>query len=399
MAPNIRKFALLGACALAAAGGILPLAALPASASVPTSRTPPPKRATAPPTPVPTPVPPARVAPQNRGAVPERRIPRYENRNVSFSRLSRVEEVDLDNDGVFEALVEGIGTVRRLPPDIPSVGFVSRTRLPFENPLVAVFKKGKGSEWDLLLVGHLPIRCKQSDDPARCDELPIFRSVRFRFDNRPQVVLQIIHAGEPHLSETHVYRLDRGRLDTTFSIAVPRDGVEVQIGPEGVTRRIAVDTFINKDLAKRYRSFTLTTSYIFGERTFRIFSESLDPEWNDRQDLDLSYWGLVHQPSFAGDLARLQERQKKASLEAPWSLDPAEVVRKRFPDARDVRVAVKQPGLAVVTFDRIGCSAHMVLYQPLRQWEGEKSLWDSAVIRSAEEPAYECLSEAPLRVQ
>jgi hypothetical protein len=39
------------------------------------------------------------------------------------------------------------------------------------------------------------------------------------------------------------------------------------------------------------------------------------------------------------------------------------------------------------------------MYQPLREWEGEKSLWDFAVIRSPEEPAYECLAEAPLRGQ
>jgi hypothetical protein len=64
-----------------------------------------------------------------------------------------------------------------------------------------------------------------------------------------------------------------------------------------------------------------------------------------------------------------------------------------------VRVGLKQPGLAVVYFERIGCTAHIVLYQPLRQWEGDKSIWDFAVIRSPEEPAYECLAEQPLKVQ
>lgn len=350
------------------------------------------------PTAAPSPVPPERLGSIRKGAASPAGAQRFENPNVRFSKLTRVEEVDLDNDGVFEVLVEGIGSVKTLPPDIPAVGFVSRARLPFENPLLAVFKR-RGADWDLLLVAHLPMRCKQTDDPAKCDELLAFRSIPFRFDDRPQVVLQIVHAGEPRLVETGVYRLDRGRLDTTFSATLPRSGIEVLLAPEGVTRKIAVDTFINKELPPRYRSFTLTTNYIFGERKFRILSENLDPEWNEREDLDLSYWGLVHQSSFTSDLNRLQERQRKAASENPASLDPAELVKKRFPDARDVRVGLKQPGVAVVYFERIGCSAHVVLYQPLRQWEGEKSLWDFAVIRSPEEPAYECLAEAPLKGQ
>ena len=383
---------------------LLAVAALSAGLSAPPaallgSDPDPPRRPTVAPTAVPTPVPPERQPSSIRkGAAAPPITQRFENANVRFSRLTRIEEVDLDNDGVFEALVEGVGTVKTLPPDIPAVGFLSRARLPFENPLLAVFKK-KGGDWDLLLAAHLPLRCTQTDDPAKCDELVAFRSVAFRFDDRPQVALQIVHAGEPRLSETLVYRLDRGRLETTFSSTLPRSGVDVTFGPEGITRRIAVDTFINKELPPRYRSFTLTTNYIFGERRFRILSESLEPEWNEREDLDLSYWGLVHQSSFASDLARLQERQKKAAAEAPQTLDPAELVRKRFPDARDVRVGLKQPGVAVVYFERIGCSAHIVLYQPLRQWEGEKSLWDFAVIRSPEEPAYECLAEPPLKVQ
>ncbi len=384
----------LGACALAAA-----LCAMDALAQRPRATLPPtaaPKRAaTAVPTPIPTPLPPQREERQHKGAAPERRVTRYENRNVSFSKLTRVEEVDLDRDGVFEALVSGTGTFRSLPTDIPAVGFVNRARLPFENPILAVFKR-KGAEWELLLAGHLPLECNQTDDPAKCDELLAFRSVEFRFDDRPQVVLQIVHAGEPRLFETHMYRLDRGRFDSTFSIALPRQAVEVTFGPEGVTRRIAVDTFINKELPPRYRSFTLTTSYVFGERKFRIASESLDPEWADRGVLDLAYWGLVHQPTFASDLVKLQERQKKIPAEAPWALDPVELVKKRFPDAREARVFVKQPGLAIVSFERVNCPAHIVLYQPLREWEGEKSHWDFAVIRSPEEPAYECLAEAPL---
>ena len=384
----------LAAVALLCALSAFPSERASAQATTPGRRPPTPV-----PTPIPTPVPPERQGIVRRGAAPAPTTQRYENPNVRFSRLTRVEEVDLDNDGVFEALVEGIGTVKALPPEIPAVGFLSRARLPFENPLLAVFKKknDKTNDWDLLLVAHLPMRCTQADDPARCDELVAFRSVAFRYDDRPQVALQIVHAGEPRLTETMAYRLDRGQLETTFSSALPRSGVEVAFGPEGITRRVAVDTFINKELPPRYRSFTLTSNYVFGERKFRILSESLEPEWNERQDLELSFWSLVHQSSFANDLARLEERSKKAAAEAPQSLDPAELVRKRFPDARDVRVGLKQPGVAVVYFERIGCSAHMVLYQPLRQWEGEKSLWDFAVIRSPEEPAYECLAEPPLK--
>ncbi len=376
--------------------GVLALAATLCVPSPASGQTPRPRpRPTLAPTPIPTPVPPERVVRQNRGAASGTRVTRYENRFVSFTKLTRVEEVDLDNDGVFEALVEGVGSFRGLPPDVPAVGFVSRTRLPFENPILAVLKKGKGTEWDLLLAGHLPLLCSQSDDPTKCDELVAFRSVDFRFDDRPQVALQVIHPGDPRLSETHMYRLDRGRFDPTFSIVLPRTAVDVEFGPEGITRRIAVDTFINKELPPRYRSFTLTTNYVFGERKFRIASETLEPEWSEGGGLDLSYWGLVHQSTFAGELARLQERQKKVATEAPWALDPTELVKKRYPDARDVHVTVRQPGLAVVNFDRVNCPAHMVVFQPLREWEGDKSLWDFALIRSPEEPAYECLGEAP----
>lgn len=382
MIQKLRVRFLFGAAAMAVVCG---LAAAPQKAPTPV------------PTPIPTPVPPERVGgSQNKGSVPERRLPRYENRFVSFSKISRVEEADLDGDGAAEALVEGMGTVRGLPPDIPVVGFVSRTRLPFENPIFAAFQRGKGGDWNLILVGHLPLRCTQSDDPARCDELYAFRTVRFRFDDRPQIALEIVHAGEPHLLEAHVYRLDRGRLDTTFTATGPRPGLDVEIEPDGITRRIAVDTFINKELPARYRSFTLVTNYVFGERKFRILSESLDPEWSERADLELSYWGLVHQSTFASDVARLQERQRKAE---PWALDPVELVKKRFVDAKDVRLGVKQAGVAVVYFERMGCPAHIVVYQPLRYVEGEKSLWDFAVIRSPEEPAYECLGEAPMKGQ
>jgi hypothetical protein len=381
---------LVGAAVLAAASA----ASVPATVA-PTAA--PAKKATPIPTPIPTPVPPERVSEsQKRGAVSERRIARYDNPFVSFSKLTRVEEVDLDNDGVAEALVEGIGTVRGLPTGIPVVGFVSRSRLPFENPIFAIFQKGVGNGWNLLLVGHLPMRCRQRDDPIKCDELTAFRSVLFRFDDRPQVALQIVHLGEPHLTETTMYRLDRGRLETTFSIAGPRSGLSVEFGPDGITRKNAVDTFINRELPPRYRSFTLVTTYVFGERKFRVLAESLEPEWNEREDLELAYWGLVRQSLFTAELAKLQEKQKNPDAAA---LDPVELVKKRFPDARDVRLEVKQAGIAVVYFERVSCPAHVVLYQPLRHLEGEKSIWDFAVIRSPEESAYECLAEAPARAQ
>ena len=207
------------------------------------------------------------------------------------------------------------------------------------------------------------------------------------------MALQIVHAGEPHLSESRFYRLDRGRLDDdVFRHGAPRSGVDVEVSPDGITRRIAVDTFINKELPPRYRSFTLVTNYVFGERKFRVLSESVEPEWSEGASDELAYWGLVRQPTFASDLAKLSERQKKAEA---WVLDPIELVKKRFPDARDVRLGVKQAGVAVVDFERADCPAHVVVFQPLRPSEGDKSLWDFAVIRTAEEPAYECLGEAP----
>jgi len=365
------------------------------AAFAPGAPVPPTPRPTAAPTPIPTPVPPERVpSSQHKGSVSGRSLARYENPYISFTKITRVEEVDLDNDGTAEALVEGIGTVRSLPPWMLAVGFVSRARLPFENPILAVFQKGKGNDWNPLLVGHLPLRCSQTDDPSKCDQLETFRTVLFRFDDRPQVALQIVHAGEPRLVETQILRMDHGRLDPTFSITAPKSAIDVTISPDGLTRRIAVDTFINKELPPRYRSFTLVSNFVFGERKFRILSETVEPEWSEHADTDLAYWGLVRQSVFAPDLARIAERQKKAEA---WAFDPVETVKRRFVDAKDVRVGVKQVGVAVVEFERPGCPAHLVVYQPLRPAEGERSIWDFATIRAAEEPAYECLGEAPLR--
>ena len=202
----------------------------------------------------------------------------------------------------------------------------------------------------------------------------------FRFDDRPQVALQIVHAGEPRLSETHFYRLDqRPPRSDVLGHGAPRPASTWTIAPDGVTRRIAVDTFINKELPPRYRSFTLVTSYVFGERKFRILTESVEPEWSEQADDGPRLLG----PRAAATSSRPTSRSCRTGRRRrrPWALDPVELVKRRFPDARDVRLGVKEAGVAVVDFERASCSAHVVVYQPLRRAEGEKSIWDFAVIR------------------
>jgi hypothetical protein len=351
-------------------------------------------RPTAAPTSPPTPVPPQRVPDHvRRGAAPPRRITRFPSPHLLLSQLHRIEEVDFDRDGVFEALIEGIGTVRSLPSEAVTLGFFSRRRLPFENPLLALLRRGAGESWTPLWIAHLPFRCGQGDDPARCDQVVRFGSVPFRFDDRPQMVIQIFHRGEAG-HETHAYRVVRGRLETTFSVSAPRTAVEVSISPEGITRRAAVDTFVNREFPPRYRSFTLTSFFVFGQRSFRIFSESVEEEWG--RDFELAYWSLVREPGFAADVKRLRERHRRAPVEAPWKLDPLQVVRKRFPDATRVRSGGRQPGVAIVHFERPSCHARAVLYQPVREWEGEKSLWEIATIRAGSAVPYECLAEGQL---
>src|SRR5512146_934067 len=80
-------------------------------------------RPTPPPTRAPTPVPPPRVEESRKGARTIQPLARFASRDMSFSRLLRVEEIDLDRDGDTDYLVEGIGTIRRLPDDVPTVGF------------------------------------------------------------------------------------------------------------------------------------------------------------------------------------------------------------------------------------------------------------------------------------
>jgi len=255
--------------------------------------------------------------------------------------------------------------------------------------------KRTGEEWKTLLAVHVPLRCGQSDDLSTCDQLMAFRTIRFRFDDRPQVVLQILHPGESGLNETYSYRLNNGKLETTFSLALPRVTADAAIDPNGIVRRLAVDTFVNRELPSRYRSFTLKSLFVFGENRFRVYSESIEEPFSDRSDVELAYWGLVHQPTFATDIDRLR-REKKEPVE-PWTLDPVEVIRKRYPDAIRPRIGTKAPGVAVVYFDRAGgCHAHAVLYQPVREWEGEKSFWEIAALRGQKEGPFECLEEAPL---
>ena len=349
-------------------------------------------RSAAPPT-APTPVPPPREQDSLRkGSIPLTRVSRFTSRDVTFSRLLRIEEVDLDRDGEMEVLVEGVGTVKKLPDQIPAVDFVSRQRLPFESPILAVLKRF-GEEWRPLLLAHVPLRCGQSDDLNTCDQVPQFRSVRFRFDDRPQIVLQILHPGEMGINESYAYRLIGGKLETTFAVALPRASVDVAIEPNGITRRLAVDTFVNRELPSRYRSFTLRSMFVFGEARFRVASETVEEAWGERSDAELAYWGLVHQPTFAVDIERMRDHGKKEAPEA-WTLDPVEVIRKRYPDAARPRIGARQPGLSVVYFERPGgCHAHAVLYQPLREWEGEKTFWEIAALRGQKEGPFECLEE------
>ena len=348
------------------------------------------------PTPRPTPIPPERVAETaRRGARVLERSSRYSNPSVAYSQLLRVEEVDLDRDGVFEALVDGIGSVRSVPAGIPTSGFVSRQRLPFESPLLTVLKR-TGGEWRALFIAHVPLRCAQTGDLSACDELVDFRSVRFRYDDRPQVLFHVQHAGDSGTNEATTLRVLRGALEPTFTVSEPRSAVEVEASPLGIRRRIAVDTFLNRELPPRYRSFTLATNLVFGERAFRVQMEGIEEEWSERKDADLAYWGLVHQPGFAEELERFRERQRKANGEGAWSLDPIEVARRRFPDGSRFRLGVRQPGVAVVYFERAGCAARAVLYQPLREWDGERSLWELAMIRAGSDLPFECLKEPPL---
>lgn len=346
------------------------------------------------PTPVPTPAPPPRIETSRKGLASRPRDARFPSPEISFSRLLRVEEVDLDRDGVSEALVDGIGTVQRIPEEIPALGFLSRYRLPFESPLLAVMKK-TGDEWHPIWIAHVPLRCGQTDDLSVCDEITQFRTIRFRFDDRPQVVFQMLHAGESGLHETYAYRLVKGRLETTFSASLPRASVNVSVDSNGIERRLAADTFLNRDLPVRYRSFTLKTFFVFGENRFRVGTDVPEDAWSaDKAETELVYWGLLHQSSFAADVEKLRERQKTAES---WAFDPVEVVRHRYADAVKVRLGARAAGVCVVFFERGGCNAHALLYQPIREWEGERTFWDVASLRGQKDFPFECVEEPPLR--
>ncbi len=374
--------ALLLSAAAEAAGPPVP-AARPRAASSPT------------PTRIPTPQAPPRVEETRRGMMPRERV-RFSSRDLSFSRLIHVEEVDLDRDGVSEVLVDGIGTVVKLPADVPTLGFVSRYRLPFESPLLAVLKK-VGDEWKPLFIAHVPLRCGQSDDLSSCDQLLSFRSIRFRFDDRPQVVFQMLHPGETGLNETLALRLMKGKLEQTFSVSLPRASVAVSIDPNGIERRLAVDTFLSRELPDRYRSFTLRTFFIFGQNRFRISADAPEDPWtSDRSAVELSYWGLVHQTGFSSEIEKMRDRQRREPPDA-WSFDPVEVVKKRYPDATRVRAGARGAGACVVYFERPNnCQGHAFLYQPLREWEGEKTFWEIASLRGQKDFPFECLEEPPL---
>ena len=64
----------------------------------------------------PPPSPPARVKETAaKGRMTRERLARFEGPHIAFSRIVHIEQVDLDRDGIFEALVDGIGTVKSLP--------------------------------------------------------------------------------------------------------------------------------------------------------------------------------------------------------------------------------------------------------------------------------------------
>jgi hypothetical protein len=382
-----------------AAPGAAPGTASSAAASAPASGTPgasartPLPRITTIPTLIPTPEPPERIEAIRRGGRTMVRSSRFPSSEISFSRLNRIEEVDLNGDGDAEFLVEGIGTIQSLPPGIPTSGVVSTRRLPFESPLLAVLHH-EGAEWRPIFVGHVPLACGQTGEFAACDQVLDFRTIRFRYDDRPQVLVRIQHRGEAGTLEVSTFRLNEsGTLDTTFSASQPRTGLEVDVDPFGIRRRVAVDTFVNKQLAAGYRSFTLSSNFIFGERKFRVYTETAEEMYSDRGDVELSYWGLVHQPVFREELEKLRRQTRQ-----PGDDDPVKVVQRRYPDARNVRLSTKRPGLAVVLFERPGCAAHAVLYQPLRESQGDGAAWDVASIRGAGELPYECLAEPPVSV-
>jgi hypothetical protein len=167
----------------------------------------------------------------------------------------------------------------------------------------------------------------------------------------------------------------------------------VDVDPFGIRRRVAVDTFVNRQLAAGYRSFTLSSNFIFGERKFRIYTETAEEMFSDRGDIELSYWGLVHQPVFREELEKLRRQPRQ-----PGDDDPVKVVQRKYSDARNVRLSTRRPGLAVVLFERPGCAAHAVLFQPLRETQGDGAAWDIAAIRGAGEFPYECLAEPPVSV-
>jgi hypothetical protein len=378
---------------LAASAGPAPTARA-ASASGPAApvRTPM-ARVTLVPTLIPTPEPPERIEATRRGGRPLVRSSRFPSSEISFSKLTRIEEVDMNGDGDAEFLVEGVGTIHNLPPGVATTGIVSTRRLPFESPLLALLHR-EGAEWRPLFVGHVPLACGQTGEFSRCDQILDFRTIRFRYDDRPQVLVRIQHRGEAGVLDVSTYRLaDTGQLEETFSASQPRTGLEVDVDPFGIRRRLAVDTFVNRQLAAGYRSFTLSSNFIFGERKFRVYTETAEEMYSERGDIELSYWGLVHQPVFRDELERLRRQPRQ-----PGDDDPVKVLQRRYADARNVRLSTRRPGLAVVLFERPGCAAHAVLYQPLRETQGDGAAWELASIRLSGDTPYECLGEPPVSV-
>ena len=251
-----------------------------------------------------------------------------------------------------------------------------------------------GARWQPLWIAHVPLRCGQSDDLSSCDQILQFRTIRFRFDDRPQVLFQMLHPGESGLNETYAYRLSRGRLETTFSASLPRSAVKVSVEPNGIERRLAVDTFLNRDLPTRYRSFTLKTLFVFGENRFRVASDVLEDVWTrDRTATELAYWGLVHEPGFAAEVEKLRERQSSARRVVPRSRRKSSgtVTPTRRGSASataGARASASCTSTGRTTAMRTRCSISR-----LREWEGERTFWEIASFRGQKDTPFECLEE------
>ena len=171
----------------------------------PPSRAPAAKAPTPAPTPVPTPVPPERVSEsQKKGACAERRI------TAVREPLRQLLEAHARRGGRPRQRRRRRGPRRGrsgrsagCPPGHPGRRLRLAHASALREPDPRRPPEGKGADVEPPARRAPAAALPQTDDPTKCDELYAFRSVLFRFDDRPQVALQIVHPGEPRLSETH----------------------------------------------------------------------------------------------------------------------------------------------------------------------------------------------------